>query len=95
VAFANSFQKNPNQTNLTDNDKIDVLVADPGGTKSNLNANETSQKFFLTRWCSNFVGAMSGARRNPEDAVGSILYALSDPDLKNGTFIRFNWTKRE
>jgi hypothetical protein len=68
--------------------KISVVVADPGGTKTKLNRAEPSQNFFLTRWSTNVFGYLAGTRRKPEFGVGPILYALCDPDVPTGVYIK-------
>lgn len=65
------------------------MVADPGGAKTNLNKDEPSQKFFLTRWCANGYGYLTGNRRSIVNAIYPILYAIGGDDVKNGTFIRW------
>ncbi|CAP21108.2 Protein CBR-DHS-24 [Caenorhabditis briggsae] len=67
---------------------INVLVADPGRTKSNLSAQMDGQTFFLSRWLLKIVSFGMGERRT-EKAVRPVLYALCDPETveENGLFI--------
>ncbi|CAK5079202.1 unnamed protein product [Meloidogyne enterolobii] len=74
---------------------VRVVVADPGGTKTDLNKDEPSQKFFLTRWTSNFLGYTAGNRRSVNKAIYPILYALGEEGVKNGTFISPRQVPRE
>ncbi|EFP04944.1 CRE-DHS-24 protein [Caenorhabditis remanei] len=65
-----------------------VIVADPGRTKSNLSAQMDGQTFFLSRWLLKIVSFGMGERRT-EKAVRPVLYALCDPETvdENGLFI--------
>uniref|UniRef100_A0A914HEA1 Uncharacterized protein n=1 Tax=Globodera rostochiensis TaxID=31243 RepID=A0A914HEA1_GLORO len=72
---------------LEGNNKVRVVVADPGGTKSNLNKDEGWYKFFFTRWCANGFGYLIGNRRAVRHAVYPILFAIEDDAVKNGTFV--------
>ncbi|KAL7074855.1 hypothetical protein ACQ4LE_005624 [Meloidogyne hapla] len=74
---------------------IRVVVADPGGTKTDLNKDEPSQKFFLTRWTSNFLGYVTASRKIPRKAVYPIFYALGEEEVKNGSFINSRRVQRE
>uniref|UniRef100_A0A915MA67 BTB domain-containing protein n=2 Tax=Meloidogyne TaxID=189290 RepID=A0A915MA67_MELJA len=75
--------------------QVQVVVADPGGTKTDLNKDEPSQKFFLTRWTSNALGYVAGNRRPVNTAIYPILYALGEDGVKNGTFISPRQVPRE
>uniref|UniRef100_A0A915N121 Uncharacterized protein n=1 Tax=Meloidogyne javanica TaxID=6303 RepID=A0A915N121_MELJA len=75
--------------------QVRVVVADPGGTKTDLNKDEPSQKFFLTRWTSNALGYVAGNRRPVSTAIYPILYALGEDGVKNGTFISPRQVPRE
>lgn len=75
--------------------QVRVVVADPGGTKTDLNKDEPSQKFFLTRWTSNAIGYVAGNRRPVNTAIYPILYALGEEGVKNGTFISPRQVPRE
>ncbi|KAL3072486.1 hypothetical protein niasHS_017460 [Heterodera schachtii] len=72
---------------LEGNNKIRAVVADPGGAKTNLNKDEPSQKFFLTRWCANGIGYLIGNRRSLHYAIFPLLYAIESEEVRNGSFV--------
>uniref|UniRef100_A0A0K0FF79 Dehydrogenase/reductase SDR family member 12 (inferred by orthology to a human protein) n=1 Tax=Strongyloides venezuelensis TaxID=75913 RepID=A0A0K0FF79_STRVS len=67
---------------------INVLMADPGRSKTSLAEKYDGKSFFLSRWILNGVSMFMGERR-PGKAIRPILYALADCEAldMNGVFL--------